>query len=64
MYDYPSTAVATEHIRALRLAACREHLVRLATCCQPGALRRQSRAAVAWLRTGRTSAATGSPAES
>jgi hypothetical protein len=58
MYDYPSTAVATEHIRALRLEACREHLARLATCCQPSALRRRSRAAIAFLRSGRRSAET------
>jgi hypothetical protein len=54
MYDYPSAAVADEHIRALRLEACRQHLIHLATCCQPSALRRQSRAALTWLRTGRS----------
>jgi hypothetical protein len=54
MYDYPSAAAANEHIRALRLEACRQHLVRLATCCQPGVVRRQSRAALTWLTTGRS----------
>ncbi|MDT7545715.1 MAG: hypothetical protein QOE99_1825 [Actinomycetota bacterium] len=51
MYDYPSAAAANEHIRALRLEACRQHLVRVATCCQPSVVRRQSRAALTWLRT-------------
>jgi hypothetical protein len=53
MYDYPSAAAANEHIRTLRLEACRAHLVRVATCCRPSALRRQSRAARAWLRSSR-----------
>jgi hypothetical protein len=40
MIEIPSMMIAAERQRELRAEAGRRALVRLATCCRPGALRR------------------------
>lgn len=45
MIEIPSLMIAAERQRELRAEASRRALVRLVTCCRPGALRR---ALTAW----------------
>lgn len=47
-----TTALAGQHVRALRAQARLDRLQRLAACCRPSALRRTAAAAVRWLRKG------------
>jgi hypothetical protein len=47
-----STALAGQHVRALRTEACLDRLQRLADTCRPSVLRRTGRAYLAWLRKG------------
>ncbi|MDP3713315.1 MAG: hypothetical protein Q8R60_12625 [Mycobacteriales bacterium] len=47
-----TTALAGQHVRALRARACLDRLQQLADCCRPSVLRRTASAVVQWLRKG------------
>jgi hypothetical protein len=47
-----STALAGQHVRALRTEACLTQLQRLADSCRPSALRRSGSGLLHWLRKG------------